>query len=80
MRTPRMAGTAQDVTERQRVEEVRDNILSAVSHELRTPLTSVLGFALTQELHPGDFLLRSDGVCRLNPQLARRAVQLVPPS
>jgi PAS domain S-box-containing protein len=43
----RMVGTAQDVTEQRRLEEVRDNILSAVSHELRTPLTSVLGFALT---------------------------------
>jgi len=43
----RMVGTSQDVTERQRVEEVRENILAAVSHELRTPLTSVLGFALT---------------------------------
>jgi signal transduction histidine kinase len=45
----RLVGTAQDVTERQRVEEMRDNILSAVSHELRTPLTSVLGFAMTLE-------------------------------
>jgi signal transduction histidine kinase len=43
----RMVGTAQDVTERRRVEEVRENILSAVSHELRTPLTAILGFALT---------------------------------
>jgi PAS domain S-box-containing protein len=43
----RMVGTAQDVTEQRRLEEVRDNILSAVSHELRTPLTSILGFALT---------------------------------
>jgi signal transduction histidine kinase len=43
----RMVGTAQDVTERRRVEEVRENILSTVSHELRTPLTSILGFAVT---------------------------------
>ena len=43
----RLVGTAQDVTERRRLEEVRDNILSSVSHELRTPLTSILGFALT---------------------------------
>jgi PAS domain S-box-containing protein len=50
----RMVGTAQDVTERHRAEEVRDNILSAVSHELRTPLTSVLGFALTLEKRPDD--------------------------
>lgn len=43
----RMAGTAQDVTERHLLEQVRENILIAVSHELRTPLTAILGFALT---------------------------------
>jgi PAS domain S-box-containing protein len=43
----RMVGTAQDVTERRRVEEVRENILASVSHELRTPLTAILGFSLT---------------------------------
>jgi signal transduction histidine kinase len=43
----RMVGTAQDVTERKRLDELRDNILSAVSHELRTPLTSIIGFSLT---------------------------------
>jgi CRISP-associated protein Cas1 len=37
----------------------------------------VLKLALGNELHSADFVLRSDGVCRLNPQLARRAVQLV---
>lgn len=43
----RLVGTAQDVTERKRLDELRENILSAVSHELRTPLTSIVGFALT---------------------------------
>ena len=43
----RMVGTTQDITERERVEQVRENILSAVSHELRTPLTAILGFAIT---------------------------------
>jgi signal transduction histidine kinase len=43
----RMVGTTQDVTEQRRVEEVRENILSAVSHELRTPLAAILGFSLT---------------------------------
>jgi PAS domain S-box-containing protein len=43
----RMVGTAQDITERKRVDDLRDSILSAVSHELRTPLTSIIGFAMT---------------------------------
>jgi PAS domain S-box-containing protein len=43
----RLVGTAQDITERKRVDELRDSILSAVSHELRTPLTSIIGFAVT---------------------------------
>jgi PAS domain S-box-containing protein len=45
--TPRMLGTAQDVTEQRRIEQLREGILSTVSHELRTPLAAVLGFALT---------------------------------
>ena len=43
----RMLGTAQDITERKRIDELRDSILAAVSHELRTPLTSIIGFAVT---------------------------------
>jgi PAS domain S-box-containing protein len=43
----RMVGTAQDITERKRIDDLRDSILSAVSHELRTPLTSIIGFAIT---------------------------------
>lgn len=37
---------------------------------------AVIGFALESELHPADFLLRADGCCRLNPQLARQIVGL----
>jgi PAS domain S-box-containing protein len=43
----RMVGTSQDITDRKRLDELRDTILSTVSHELRTPLTSIVGFALT---------------------------------
>jgi PAS domain S-box-containing protein len=43
----RMVGTSQDVTERRKLDELRDAILSTVSHELRTPLTSIVGFAIT---------------------------------
>ena len=42
-----MLGTEQDITDRKRLDELRDTILSAVSHELRTPLTSIVGFAQT---------------------------------
>ena len=27
--------------------------------------------------HPADFTIRSDGVCRLNPEMARQVVRLV---
>jgi PAS domain S-box-containing protein len=46
-RPARMLGTAQDITDRKRFDELRDTILSAVSHELRTPLTAIVGFAQT---------------------------------
>jgi PAS domain S-box-containing protein len=45
----RMVGTAQDITERKRLDELRDSILSTVSHELRTPLTTILGFSMTMQ-------------------------------
>jgi PAS domain S-box-containing protein len=45
----RMVGTAQDITERKRIDELRDSILATVSHELRTPLTAILGFSMTLE-------------------------------
>jgi PAS domain S-box-containing protein len=57
-----------DVTERNRLEELRNGFLAAVSHELRTPLTSVLGWALTLEsrgesLEPAE---RQDLLARLS--------------
>ncbi|MGH2921474.1 MAG: MASE1 domain-containing protein, partial [Gaiellaceae bacterium] len=45
----RMVGTAQDITEQKRIDELRDSILSTVSHELRTPLTAIVGFSVTLE-------------------------------
>jgi CRISPR/Cas system-associated endonuclease Cas1 len=37
----------------------------------------VLAFALSEAFSAADFLIRSDGVVRLAPQLARRVCQLV---
>lgn len=36
-------GIAQDITERKRIEKMKNEFISTVSHELRTPLTSVSG-------------------------------------
>jgi CRISPR-associated protein Cas1 len=38
---------------------------------------SILDFVRSQTFHPADFALRSDGVVRLNPQLARAIVSIV---
>jgi CRISPR-associated protein Cas1 len=38
---------------------------------------AVLNFVQSQTFHPTDFTIRSDGVCRLNPEMARQIVQMV---
>jgi PAS domain S-box-containing protein len=38
-----IVGTAEDVSERKRIERLKTEFLSTVSHELRTPLTSIRG-------------------------------------
>lgn len=46
-------GVAEDITERKRIEQMKNEFISTVSHELRTPLTSVsgaLGLALSGKL------------------------------
>jgi hypothetical protein len=37
---------------------------------------AILKFVLAQTFSGADFILRSDGVVRLNPQLARRVAQI----
>ncbi len=39
----RMVGVIQDITERKRLDRMKDEFISSVSHELRTPLTSIKG-------------------------------------
>jgi len=70
----RMVGTAQDITDRRLVEELRDNILVAVSHELRTPLTAVLGFALTLKARAVD--LTDEQTREIIDRMAEQAARL----
>ena len=37
---------------------------------------SILEFLKAHKFHAADFVIRSDGVCRLNPEMARCVVQL----
>lgn len=39
----------------------------------------ILDLIKVQEFDPADFVVRSDGVCRLNPEMAKRIVQLTLP-
>lgn len=39
----RMIGAMMDITERKKIEKMKNEFISAVSHELRTPLTSIRG-------------------------------------
>jgi CRISP-associated protein Cas1 len=49
-----------------------------VPSELEHPKVdrSVLAFLKSEALHPADFMIRGDGVCRLNTELARRIAGL----
>jgi hypothetical protein len=38
---------------------------------------AMLTFVQSHTFHPADFTIRSDGVCRLNPEMAGRLVKLV---
>ena len=42
-RTVKLSGIVQDITERKRAEQVKDEFIGLVSHEIRTPLTILMG-------------------------------------
>lgn len=56
-----LLGISEDITERQRAEQIKDEFISTVSHELRTPLTVIAGSL--------DLLL--GGVLERRPERAR---------
>jgi signal transduction histidine kinase len=63
-----------DVTERNRIDDVKDNLLTAVSHELRTPLTAIVGFTSTLERY--GITMTDDEVSDLYRRLSNNAKKL----
>jgi len=63
-----------DVSERRRLDEIKNSFLSAVSHELRTPLTSVIGYAAT--LRRGDEVFESSDRLEIIDRLQANARKL----
>ncbi len=41
---PTVQGVVRDITERKKLEEMKDQFISAATHELRTPLISIIGY------------------------------------
>jgi hypothetical protein len=59
-----------------------DELLSGLLYDVIEPLRPIVGrkvfeFVQTHRFHPPDLTIRSDRVCRLNPQMAKLVVTLV---
>ncbi len=63
-----------DVTERRRLDDMKDNLLTAVSHELRTPLTAIVGFTSTLERYGAT--MTDEEVADLYTRLSNNAKKL----
>lgn len=67
-----------DVTERQRLEKVKDDFVSTVSHELRTPLTSIRGsLGLIAGNAAGDVSPEAQALLRIAHANSERLVELI---
>ncbi|MFZ1425811.1 MAG: ATP-binding protein [Geminicoccaceae bacterium] len=67
-----------DVTERQRLEQIKDDFVSTVSHELRTPLTSIRGsLGLITGNAAGDVSPKVRALLRIAHANSERLVELI---
>jgi len=77
-RVSRLRGTVQDITERKRMEKIKDEFVSTVSHELRTPLTSIRGsLGLVTGSMAGELPDRAASLLRIAYKNCERLVNLV---
>ena len=67
-----------DITERKRIENLKNEFVSIVSHELRTPLTSLVGsLGLVQSGALGDISAKAERLLDIAQRNAQRLVALV---
>ena len=67
-----------EITERKRIEKIKDEFVSVVSHELRTPLTAMIGaLALASNGGMGEIPEKAGNMVKLARKNAERLVELV---
>lgn len=71
-------GVCTDVTERKRIERMKDEFMSSVSHELRTPLTSIMAsLQLVMDGAAGDLTEQTRGLLGIARANSDRLARLV---
>ena len=76
--SPAFVCIIRDVTERQKLDRLKDDFVSTVSHELRTPLTSILGsVGLVVNGVAGELPPRAQSLIELAHHNAQRLLDLV---
>ena len=71
-------GVLQDITERKRIEGMKDSFISTVNHELRTPLTSILGgVELLDRLYAEHFPEKARDLLKITESNTRRIIRIV---
>lgn len=67
-----------DISERKRIERVKDDLMSTVSHELRTPLTSIVGSLSLLRLGGSNVLPENAGrLIEIAENNSRRLIRLI---
>lgn len=67
-----------DISERKRVERVKDDLMSTVSHELRTPLTSIVGsLGLLRAGTAGELPASAGRLVEIAENNSRRLIRLI---
>jgi PAS domain S-box-containing protein len=73
-----MVGIIQDITERKKIEQLKEEFVSIVSHELRTPLTPITGvLAMLSSGSGGDLSARAQKMVDLALRNSHRLLYLV---